>query len=301
MEERRNCLKARRLSVRPVVRLALAVTLMAAIQVGGAARAAFGIGVPAGPLPDVPCGVDWCKPQSITNKPPTSTAPKPHHTSPHSGPTMCTANGHTGPISSEPVDPQPTGAPPGYVLKHIKCGGVLLHDEWVYEGGPATNSAAQSAHAQKLITFPVPHIHTNPDAGSEQIVGMTTWLWVDSTDTGTKSDTAVAGPVQTTATLSATKVTWHIDDPNDPNATFTCQGSGQAWAPGATPGPGACLYTFKDSSAGRGQNDNFTLTATITWTGTWSDTNGGGGSLGPIDMTSSIPVRVAEGQAINDK
>jgi hypothetical protein len=289
----------------------MALTGALALLVGGTGTGLAIIGSPLGPdvLPDVACAkYDYArstcinKSDSGTDVGP-ATGPKTPSKGSKSGPTTCTATDPstgkkvTGPISSKPVDPQPAPDPrgPGQ-WKWIYCGDVLLHMEWVLD------SASAAAHQVSVSTFPQPHIHMNPDPnkGADPVVGVTTWLWVDSNDMTMPPSRTQAGPVVTVATFTATPtVTW---DMGDGSPAFTCQGPGKPWTPGATPDSQTCTYTFKDSSAGHasGQTkDAFTVTATITWTVTWTDgTNGG--TLGPFDQTSTVPLHVSEVQAINN-
>jgi hypothetical protein len=305
MEGRRRQQQAQRVPVRVATVLTSALALALAL---GTASAVSAIGPSvAGPgiLPDVGCNpaTGICTNESKSGGGGGSgggTKPKPK------GNTTCTATDPTtgkkvtGPITSQPVEPQPPpkseGGPGQW--KWIFCGGVRLpNPAWI--SSPASTGAQQI----KLITFPHPTIHMSPDpAKADQVVGWTTWLWVEQKDFDAIHNETNAPPVHTVADLTASQsVTWDMGDGSPP---FTCQGPGQPWARGATPGPGTCTYTFKNSSAGKtaksGQTNAFTVTATITWSGSWVDNIGGGGPLGPLPMSSSVPVRVSEVQSINN-
>ena len=224
---------------------------------------------------------------------------------------MCTAqDGTYGPITAKPLaewgpfkyfGPPPPPDQAQYYM--IYCGGHFLHLE-LLTLSQAANITAPSAgidpaaiaqQAQKQIQPPTPTIHMNPDptSGSDLLVELETWLWVEQNDLGSQSATVTAGPVSVTGTMTASSVTWNMGDGH----TITCQGPGTPYAPGAKP---TCSYTYPRSSA-REPGSKYKVTATITWTGSYTVTGApGGGGLAPITRTSSTTVRVAEAQAINN-
>jgi hypothetical protein len=160
---------------------------------------------------------------------------------------------------------------------------------------PPVDPAALAVQAVKQITFPTPVIHMNPDVARDQLTGLPTWMWVDPDGLGTKSATAVAGPVVVTGTLSATKVVWDMGTGDK----VTCTGAGTAYDPAQPSAQPTCSYTYKRSSAAQ-PSSAYTVTATITWAGNYTVTGApGGGTLGPVARTSSATVRVAENQSIN--
>jgi hypothetical protein len=167
--------------------------------------------------------------------------------------------------------------------------------------GPAgtiapVDPAALAAQALKQITFPTPVIHMNPDVTQDQLTGLRTWMWVDPDGLGTKSATATAGPVVVTGTLSATKVVWDMGNGDK----VTCNGPGTPYDPARPDADPTCSYTYRQSSAGR-SNNSFPVTATITWQGSYTVAGApGGGNLGPVGRTSTVNVRVAENQSINN-
>jgi hypothetical protein len=224
-----------------------------------------------------------------------------------SGATTCTARDPktgkpvTGPITATPVVPQPANAPPGEVYKHIYCGGVYLHDEWVAQSG-SPGAGTSPADVIKQITFPTPHIHLNPDASHDQVVGLPTWMWVDGGDIGTVGDRATAeNPTASqtvVASLTATEVEFDMGDGLPP---VTCTG-GDATTDPRPSGKSNCTHTYARSSAPRPGHpvNTYTVIAKTIWTGSYTVDGQPAGNLGPIPITSSITIHVAEAQSINN-
>jgi hypothetical protein len=151
-----------------------------------------------------------------------------------------------------------------------------------------------AAHDVKVTTFPTPHIHLNPDPAKsrDELVGVEMWMWVDGTDVTLPPTRTQANNVVTTATFDTPGVTFNTGD----GPVVNCPGSGTPWTRGAT--ATNCSHTYRKSSAGK-PGEVYTVTATVTWTVRWTDgTNSG--VIGPITMTSSTPVHVAEAQSINN-
>jgi hypothetical protein len=161
---------------------------------------------------------------------------------------------------------------------------------------PAIDPAALAATALKQITFPSPVIHMNPDAAQDQLIGLPTWMWVDAGGLGTRSAIATAGPVVVTGTLRASSVVWDMGNGDK----VTCNGPGTVYDPSQPNAQPSCAYVYKQSSAKR-PTKAFIVTATITWAGNYAVAGApGGGTLGPVSRSSSVPVRVAENQSINN-
>jgi hypothetical protein len=133
-------------------------------------------------------------------------------------------------------------------------------------------------------------IEMAPPAGSEQLVGVATWLWIKPGSWQALSATASAGTVTTTATATPTKVVWDMGD----GSTVTCDGPGTPYdraRPTATTG---CSYTWPKAGS-------YQVTATIYWSVSWTAAGApGGGNLGlKPGPSSEMAVRVTESQAIN--
>lgn len=156
---------------------------------------------------------------------------------------------------------------------------------------------ALAEDASDRAPIPLPGMHLSPPEGSEQVVGIETWLWIDPTQWHPVSSSASAGAVTATATAVPESVTWSMGNGDK----VTCPGPGvpyEAAAAAAGQKP-TCSYTFRRSSA-RAPEGEFQLEATVTWRVTWSAVGApGGGALGTVARTAAIPIRVAEIQAVN--
>ena len=129
-----------------------------------------------------------------------------------------------------------------------------------------------------------------PPAGSEQLVGVATWLWIEPGAWQTLTATASAGTVTTTATATPTKVVWNMGD----GSTVTCDGPGTPYDPNDPNATTDCSYTWT-------QAGSYQVTATIYWSVSWTAVGApGGGNLGlKPGPPSQMAVRVTESQAIN--
>lgn len=149
----------------------------------------------------------------------------------------------------------------------------------------ATERAAQMAVRQLSLT--PPQLKISPPAGSDQIVGVATWLWVADPWTST-SASATLGGVTATVTAVPRSVTFEMGD----GATVTC-------APGTpydTTRPAhtqstECSHTYIHAG-------NFTIRATLTWDVSWTASTGEGDTLGSVTRTTQLPVHVVEIQAM---
>jgi hypothetical protein len=133
-------------------------------------------------------------------------------------------------------------------------------------------------------------IEMAPPAGSEQLVGVATWLWIEPSAWHTITATASAGPVTTTATATPTKVVWDMGD----GSTVTCDGPGTPYDPSHPTATTDCSYTWPKAGS-------YQVTATIYWSVSWTTAGApGGGNLGlKAGPPSEMTVQVTESQAIN--
>ena len=231
-----------------------------------------------------------------------------------SGPTTCTANGVTGPITSKALtDQQIEDAfthhasyfhgheEPGQYYE-VFCGGEYLNIEWVPDGSPPPGQGgplpapvdprAIAVDAEKEITLPTPGIHLNP--AGDQLVNLPTWLWIDPADLQAPPLSVSAGPVTVTVNATAVRVRWDMGDGH----VVTCNGPGTPWTgqSGASPD---CGYTYARSSSNQ-PGEAYKVTATVDWSASFTVTGApGGGPLPTLQRSASIPVRVAEAQALN--
>jgi hypothetical protein len=169
---------------------------------------------------------------------------------------------------------------------------------WAPAAAPVVNLNALAQQAANSVPLPSPTIRMNPAVGQEQVVHMTTWLWINKGDWQPVSATATAGPVSVTATATPESVVWRM---GDGVGDVVCDGPGTAYdrsraAASQTP---SCSYEYTHASSDA-PGGAFQVTATITYHVTWVATGApGGGDLGVANRTATVPVRVAEIQAIN--
>jgi hypothetical protein len=161
---------------------------------------------------------------------------------------------------------------------------------------PPVDPATLAAEALKRMTFPKPVINMSPAVTQDQLVGLPTWLWVDAANLGTRTETVTAGPVSVTGTMKATNVVWDMGD----GSRITCAGAGTAYNPAQPDAQPTCSYTYRRSSATR-PSKTYVVRATIAWAGDYRVSGApGGGPLGPVSQSSTVSVRVAENQSLNN-
>ena len=170
---------------------------------------------------------------------------------------------------------------------------------WVVLGNPQApvDPAALAGQAAAQLPLPSPSIEMAPPAGSEQLVNLATWLWVNPSAWHPYSATAAAGPVSATATATPVKVVWDMGD----GASVTCAGPGAPYDPADPNATTDCSYRWAQSSAGQ-PGGAYQVTATIYFDVTWQAVGAaGGGDLGLVPGPAAhLSVQVAESQALNN-
>lgn len=183
---------------------------------------------------------------------------------------------------------------------------------WVYDG-PPTNGAPDPAaptppagqaplpatvakQAASTLTLPSPVIEMAPPQTSDQLVGVSAWLWVNSAAWRPSTVTATVDGVSATATATPAEVVWNMGDGN----SITCDGPGipyDASEPNATT---YCSYTWPAPSDAE-PGGIYQVTATTQWSVTWTAVGAaGGGNLGIVaGPADHAEVEVTESQAIN--
>jgi hypothetical protein len=157
-------------------------------------------------------------------------------------------------------------------------------------GGVAAVERAME-QARRQLALPLPEPRLNPP--TEQLVGLSTWLWVDG-PWQEGSATAAIGAVSATVTARPLRVDWDLGD----GATVTCD-AGVRYDPSRPPGEqeSSCTHVFTTSTQ-RLPGGQRTVTATVVYAVEWSASTGAGGELGELSRSASIPVRVREAQAL---
>lgn len=153
-----------------------------------------------------------------------------------------------------------------------------------FGGIAAAERAAQLA--QERLTLDLPDVGLSPPVGSDQIVGVATWLWVNN-EWAPTSASATLGAVTATVTATPRSVVFDTGD----TTTLTCS-AGVAYDTSRSPREQHtdCSHTFI-------RPGDYTIRATITWDVTWSASTGQGDTLGTTTRTSDIAVHVVEIQA----
>ena len=170
---------------------------------------------------------------------------------------------------------------------------------WVPAGpaAPPVSPAALGRQALSKLNLPSAEIEMAPPTDRDQLVNVSSWLWVDSMTWRSMSATAAAGPVSATATAAPAEVVWNMGDGH----TVTCRGPGVPYDSSNQDGTTYCSYTWTTSSAGQ-PDGAYHVTATVYYQAAWTAAGApGGGSFGLIaGPSATVAVRVAESQAINN-
>ncbi|ADP78964.1 hypothetical protein [Pseudofrankia inefficax] len=142
--------------------------------------------------------------------------------------------------------------------------------------------------AERRLGLPVLRIVMNPVA--DQLVGLPTWLWVDTAGWAPVSATATAGGVAVTAVARPVSVTWSMGD----GAIVTCAGPGTPYTQGLDPKSASpdCGYTYRHRSLDE-LGGTFTVTATIRWDASWAGA-GQGGQFPGLTTVSARQTRVID-------
>lgn len=165
---------------------------------------------------------------------------------------------------------------------------------WIPARGVGPAVLAQQAFDRTNI--PLPGIQLNPSSSNDQVVNVSTWLWVDNFQA--VSATASAGPVTVTVTARPVSLEWSMGNGD----TVTCASGGTPYD--TTRSPEAqrtdCTYTYRHSSASR-PDGTFTIRGTSVWHVTWVASGVvASGDLGFINRSSEINVRVTEIQTVHE-
>jgi hypothetical protein len=145
--------------------------------------------------------------------------------------------------------------------------------------------------ALRVLALPSPAIRVNPQPPKTQLVNLQTWLWIDRSAWGRRSETASVPGLSATVTAVPQKVTWSMGD----GGTVTCDGPGTPYDQGRPPEVQRTDCSYVYTRAGEG----LTVTAAIVWRASWRASNGASGNLPDQTLSASTTLRVAEAQAIN--
>jgi hypothetical protein len=159
-----------------------------------------------------------------------------------------------------------------------------------FTGLMAGERAAELALERLELSDPI--VRFNPPG--DQLVGLQSWLWVDTLWAPAEAAASVTG-VTATVTASPQVVEWDTGDGH----TLTCRGPGDRYV---TSKPveqqtSTCSHAFGRPSYSQ-PDGVYQVTARVTYAVTWRATNGTGADLGPVTRASTVPVRVVEVQAV---
>jgi hypothetical protein len=192
-----------------------------------------------------------------------------------------------------PVDPEVDGL---YVMACFDQSGrqvrslLQQYDPADPLGGVAATERALD-EARRRLDLPLPEPALNPPGA--QLVGVPTWMWVEGPWEPTSASAAV-GSVAATVTARPVEVVWDTGD----GTTTTCD-AGTPYDPTRAPDAqhSSCTHVFTHASAGL-PGGAHSVTATVTYEVSWSATTGGAGDLGTLSRSTTVPVPVAEAQAL---
>jgi hypothetical protein len=130
--------------------------------------------------------------------------------------------------------------------------------------------------ALRVLALPSPAIRVNPPLDRYQLVDLPTWLWIDPSAWGDRSETASVPGLSATVRAVPQKVVWSMGD----GGTVTCDGPGTPYDQHRPPGAQHtdCFYT---------------------WGVTWRASNGEAGTLPDQTLSATASLRVLEAQTIN--
>lgn len=176
--------------------------------------------------------------------------------------------------------------------------GVRTGTTFVPAGQPAVPPVVLAQEASKFVPAPPPGIELNPPVGSDHLVQLESWMWVDPATWGRRSATAAVPNESATVVATPLSVTWSMGD----GSTVVCRGPGVPYDTTRPPDGQHtnCSHTYRRSSAGQ-PGERYTVSATITWALSWTATGAvaTSGTLPALLRTSTTTIRVAEAQAIN--
>jgi hypothetical protein len=197
-----------------------------------------------------------------------------------------------GVVGSIKDAPPVTNPVPGqrYLLTCLRDGEVvrtqaIIYDPAVYVVDPAT--LAQYAERTLPLLYPVPS--TSPPTWGPQLVGVSTWLWIDQQDFRVVEASVSIANLSVTATARPSRVVWDMGD----GATVVCAGPGMPYRPGvaADQQHTDCRHLYQRAG-------EYTAQVFIEWQVDWWASNGMTGVLGPTRRGVTVPMNVTARQAV---
>lgn len=159
------------------------------------------------------------------------------------------------------------------------------------------NPRQLAQQALSEVPLPQPGINMNPSSDEGAVTNVDSWLWIDPSQWQPVSASASAGNVTVTTTAEPDRVVYDMGNGD----RVTCVGPGKPYDPNRPSAAQStdCKYTYRRSSASR-PGGRYTVTATVSYRVAWNATGiAAGGALPPVTQSSSVTIRVAEIQALN--
>ena len=159
-------------------------------------------------------------------------------------------------------------------------------DYWgaVYVRPRQVNPEDLAAQARRYLALPAPVPRFSP--ADEQIVNVPTWMAIDSAASQPLQSSVSVPGVVVTVTAQPAEVVWDMGD----GARVTCRPASD---------PQACSHTYRWPSVGQ-PDSAYRVTATVVWHANWTVSGAvGGGDLGTLSRSVTVPLRVGELQALN--
>jgi len=144
-----------------------------------------------------------------------------------------------------------------------------------------------AAIARELLPVQIPEPHTSPDERGFQLVGMSTWLYMNPGDWHPVDATAAIDGVSATVTATPTTMTWDMGDGTDP---VRCKGPGNRYESGGAP---QCSHVYIDSS-------HYAIRVTVKWEVTWTSNTGAAGRQADLALSTTVPLDVRQAQAVTN-
>jgi hypothetical protein len=201
-------------------------------------------------------------------------------------------------LPGPPVQPGAQLVDDHLYYRHCENGdGEIVFQGWTRWTAAAIQvlAADLAYEASRELPLPYPRPALSPAIGTDQLVGLSTWLWLEPGSWATLEATASVPGLSATATAAPTRVRWDMGD----GTTVTCNGPGVPYDPARDDDAQStdCKHTYQRVSAGE-PGGAYTATVSIDWAIGWSATNGEGGTLHGTTRGTSFPVPVAERQAV---
>jgi hypothetical protein len=267
---------------------ALAATLAAGAITIAIASATWGIGPDPSPNPSP-------DPGSATAGTPTVTEPYHVPGSPGRAPGRPTA---TRPLTQEERNLQTIYTALCSTYRQAQ-GTVLPFCQTSPTAGAPANPGRDIAIALRTqLRVVMPPLRTAPPPGTSAVTGIPVWLWVDPSAARPVSQSATFGPLSVSITATATGIDWDTGDGHH----LHCDGTGTPYVAGQTDPSSTptCSYAYTQRSTVDDPNGTYTLRGSMTWQVSWRASTGEGGTLPPLRVAASMPIKVEDLQPVLD-